>query len=337
MEPTPHAPIRRFLADEQRRGILPNTLRKREQLLTRWVTYLDGMSPFDAGPDDFAAWLDSCKIGDRARYAYISHVHSFYRWAIRHRLTLEDPTERVDRPRMRRLLPRPVTDDQLSAALVTSDPTLSLILHLMAFGGLRCMEVATLAVDDVALDLGVLRVVGKGGNERIVPLHPDLRRAIGRVSAPVSGPLVRDQRGRPFAPYAISRLVSIWLRGAGVDATAHQLRHWFGTRVYGESRDLRVTQEVMGHGSPVTTAGYARWSPEDARKAVEAIRLHPAGEQPAEPPPSPERGDDTGDEQGQTDEQAAAHAVIGHRTPPAPTRRTGAPHARRHGRRRRSR
>lgn len=148
---------------------------------------------------------------------------------------------------------------------------------------------------------------------------------------------MRDPRGRPLAPYAISRLVSVWLRGVGVDATGHQLRHWFGTRVYAASRDLRVTQEVMGHGSPVTTAGYARWSPEDARAAIESIRL--AGDvpddSPAQDPPCEERDDDSDDSRGQSDEHASARISVTHRTP-APTGRTSAP-PRRRGRRRRSR
>lgn len=67
-----------------------------------------------------------------------------------------------------------------------------------------------------------------------------------------------------------------FLASLGIDATAHHLRHWFGTKTYEACRDLRVVQELMGHASPVTTAGYAAWSRVVAREAVEALSRHPS-------------------------------------------------------------
>jgi site-specific recombinase XerC len=66
----------------------------------------------------------------------------------------------------------------------------------------------------------------------------------------------------------MSMLLAGYLRSVGVDATAHQLRHWFGTTVYARSKDLRLTQELMGHASRATTAIYTAWSPLDAARVV---------------------------------------------------------------------
>jgi integrase len=71
----------------------------------------------------------------------------------------------------------------------------------------------------------------------------------------------------------VSREMSVYLSSIEVHATAHQLRHWFATKAYRESRDIRVVQELLGHASPTTTAIYAAWSRDEAMRAVLAIEV----------------------------------------------------------------
>jgi len=80
-----------------------------------------------------------------------------------------------------------------------------------------------------------------------------------------------DSEPGPLAPGRISQLASAHLSSLGIHATLHQLRHRFLTEVYRETKDLRLTQELAGHSSPTTTAGYAAWSPEAAALAVAAL------------------------------------------------------------------
>jgi integrase len=70
----------------------------------------------------------------------------------------------------------------------------------------------------------------------------------------------------------MSREIREFLGNLGIDATAHQLRHWFGTNIYAASRDIRLTQELMGHASPITTAGYVAWAVLDAEETVFGLR-----------------------------------------------------------------
>jgi integrase len=71
----------------------------------------------------------------------------------------------------------------------------------------------------------------------------------------------------------VSRQISGFFRALDMEWTAHNLRHWFGTEVYAACRDLRVTQEMMGHANPTTTAGYTAWSPEVADGVVRGLSL----------------------------------------------------------------
>ena len=125
--------------------------------------------------------------------------------------------------------------------------------------------------DDVLWDQRLLHVVGKGRHERLVPMHPAVVEALALVRVPRSGPVFRRPHGGPWNPHQVSRRVSVFMSDVGIEATAHQLRHWFGSRTYAACRDLRVVQELLGHQSPTTTAVYTAFSHAEAAAAVEAL------------------------------------------------------------------
>ena len=140
-----------------------------------------------------------------------------------------------------------------------------------AYAGLRVGEIAALHRRDI--DDGTIFVAdGKGGHQRVIPIHP----VVGAMlddELPASGWLFPPVYGRPGHVPAklVSAVCSQWLRKNDCAVSLHQFRHWFGTTVYAVSLDLRVTQELMGHSSPTTTAGYAAHSPAAAVSAVAAL------------------------------------------------------------------
>jgi len=217
--------------------------------------------------------LDGRALSAQSRYDWISHLHCFYTWAIGRGLLTDDPTTRMDRPRLRRRLPRPIDTGDLVTALQMAGPPMRAWLTLMAFGGLRCVEVARLEVDDLLWHDRLIRVHGKGDKERMVPMHDEVERVLRSSPLPARGFVFRRPRGGPYPAAQVSKEVSLYLSSLGISATAHQCRHWFGTNVYRESRDLRVTQELLGHASPTTTAVYADWSRAEARRAVAELRV----------------------------------------------------------------
>lgn len=232
-----------------------------------------GVDLVDATVLDLRGWLDGRKLSPRTGYAYISHWSSFFRWAVLEGHTTVDPTLRIVRPKLRIGLPRPIATDDL-ATLIEQAPTheVRAMLYLAGHAGLRCMEIANLDGPEVMFHRDppvVLVLHGKGDRSRIVPMGPALVESLHTHGIPRSGALFRRHRGDRYPAWAISHLIRAHMRDCGVDASAHQLRHAFATAVYRKSGgDLRMTQELLGHSSPATTAIYTAWSQDRAAGVV---------------------------------------------------------------------
>lgn len=257
--------IRLWLRSMRRRNLSPLTIDKRASVARRLPQHA-GVPLLEVTTEQIQDWLDSRDNSARSRYTDISHVAAFFRWAIRDGYTEGDPTARIDRPKLRAGIPRPIDTDDLRRALrMATCPEMSAMLHLAAFGGLRCAEIAGLDWCDMNGDM--MLVHGKGGKDRVIPVHPLIRSALRampdrRPHGPVFG----------LCPRKVSHAIRQHLQGCGVVASAHQLRHWFATTVYETSgADLRMTQELLGHSSPTTTAMYTRWAASRSSEVVAAM------------------------------------------------------------------
>ena len=114
-------------------------------------------------------------------------------------------------------------------------------------------------------------MIGKGRKERLVPIHPSVLGTLRAAGLPRTGPVFTRPDGARYEPWQVSHQVRTYLEGLGIDATAHQFRHRFGTYAYRASRDIRTVAELMGHSSITTTMGYIAWSQAEGRRAVEAL------------------------------------------------------------------
>ena len=164
--------IRLHRRDQRRRGVLPSSILKSAQLLTRFGAAVDPDGLLDAGTETVEAFLDTLSLTARSRYTYISTLHAFYAWAIHAGHTDTDPTADIIRPRFAPGMPRPIPDADLAQALAMADPETAVILASAAFAGMRCIEIARLARHDIRDAEGLLCVHGKGGKRRTVPIHP---------------------------------------------------------------------------------------------------------------------------------------------------------------------
>lgn len=260
----------------RRSGLAEATRDKRRQRLGKFDRHV-GIRR--ATTEDVEGFMDTLRgrdglvIADKARYQWISDLHLFYKWAIDWGHLTDDPTTRVPRPKLRRRLPRPIDTGDLVVALQMAGPMMRTWLTLMAFAGLRCIEVSRIESDDVMFGERLLRVHGKGDKERMVPMHADVERQLRAIVMPSRGRVFQRPRGGPYPAGQVSREVSSFFDGLGINATAHQLRHHFGTHAYRVSRDIRVVQELMGHTSPAVTSLYADWSREEAARTVDALSL----------------------------------------------------------------
>jgi len=263
--------IRDHVHDLDRRGMSAGTVVRRRQTLERLAEHAHPIGLLDVTADTIQRFLDLRSIGARTRYSWLSHFHCFYVWAIAEGLTTVDPTARIHRPKLPRLLPRPISDADLTTAVNGAHGTMRSWLLLAAYAGLRCREIAALNASDVITGDRLLLVHGKGNRDRLVPMHPLIDADLRSRGLTRSGPIFRRPRGSQFPAAMVSREIAVYFDGLGIDATAHTLRHWFASRAYQSCQDLRVVQELLGHASITTTTVYTAWSPTTARSAVEGI------------------------------------------------------------------
>lgn len=266
--------IKLFTRDQERRGLIRATIEKRQVCLRAFSRAHAGRSFFEVTREDIELFLDGRNIGARTRYTWISHLHCLYSWAIDQEMVTFDPTARIVRPRLRRGLPRPASSAELRAALKGATPTQRCWILLAAYEGLRCQEIGGLRREDILENEGLLRVVhGKGGHERLLPLHPEVYEALRALPLPRQGWVFKTPTGGRYNNQYVSFNFNEALRNLGVDATAHQVRHLFATLLYAKTRDLRVVQEMMGHASPQTTAVYAAFDHVTATAGVHGLSL----------------------------------------------------------------
>ena len=141
---------------------------------------------------------------------------------------------------------------------------------LMAYGGLRCVEVARLSWDDVDLTGGTLYLRGKGSKDRLIPIGPVLRPLLARHDGAV-GPVFDRAAPEHLTPRRVSQLVGKHMRRRRCDGTAHQLRHYSATHLLEQSGgNLMVVRDFLGHASVATTEVYAELVGGELARAVAA-------------------------------------------------------------------
>ena len=256
--------IDQYARHQKRRGLSPNTIDKRSRSLSLFDTEVGLAS---ATREDVEDWLDGRLLAAKSRSVSISHLACFYAWASAEGHLEHDPTARIQPPKLRRRLPRPVTDKELERLLAGTGPKLRAMLLLASLAGLRCCEIAGLEADDVMVAEGLVRVIGKGDKERVLPLHPDVAKALRALPLPAEGSVFSMSAG------AVSHAIGGHIHSLGIQGGAHRLRHWHATRLYALTHDLRLVQELLGHASPATTAIYAGWDQAAARSAVRSLAL----------------------------------------------------------------
>jgi integrase len=248
------------------------TVEKRSSMVRRWAQFVG--DPFDPALTwrDVDRFVDSTSMtASVSRYAAVSHIHQFYLWAMRAELVHHDPTVLVVRPRIVPGLPRPAHDTDLAVGLAVSTGPMHAAIVLMSLCGLRCLEVCRLRWSDVGID--AIRVTGKGGRDRVLPLPERARDALDLLERVDEWVFPWRESGDISPGRRTSAAINQFFRSTGAETTAHQLRHWCGTNAYRVAGDLGTVQDYLGHASPATTRIYARLDPSKLRAVSDAICL----------------------------------------------------------------
>lgn len=241
----------------------PGTLRTRAHYLAQLSGQHRTRLPEGLELDDLVAFVARDGWKPETRKSARASVCSFYAWMHATGRIPRDPCARLPKVRVPRAQPRPVPVQTFADAVRDADERTRLILQLGRFAGLRRAEVAAVHTRDV--EGGWLRVEGKGGHVRRVPLHPVLLEQLQRAPA---GWLFPSLFGLPLTADHVGRLAS---RALPPGWTLHTCRHRAGTDMYAVRRDIRAVQEILGHASVRTTQLYTQVEDDALLAAVMGI------------------------------------------------------------------
>ncbi len=291
--------LERFLdALWMERGLSEHTLaayRRDLQGLGRWLRQEQGVALEQASRQALLGYLQNrAATGAKPRTTarLLSSLRRFYRYLVRERIIVDDPSARIDSPKLGRGLPKALTEAEVEALLrapAVDDP-LGLrdraMLEVLYASGLRVSELVALDLYRVNLQQGVVRIMGKGSKERLVPLGEEALAWLQRYLLEARPELVKGQgssamfptrRGDAMTRQAFWYLIKRYARQAGITShlSPHTLRHAFATHLLNHGADLRVVQMLLGHSNLSTTQIYTHV----ARERLKALHAqhHPRG------------------------------------------------------------
>jgi integrase/recombinase XerD len=280
-------------------GLAASSLASYRRDLTAWSVWLERQAHkrlLAAERTDVEAFL-AAQFQSKAKIASInrrlSTLRRFYRLHAAQATMAADPTLRVKSPKLPRSLPRNLSEDQVAALLSAPDTETPLglrdraMLETLYATGLRVSELVGLKLSQVSLDMGVVRVLGKGNKERLVPLGEEaidwLKRYCTTARAELGGDAKAEAvfvtaRRAPMTRQAFWQLIKRHAATAGIARTAlspHTLRHAFATHLLNHGADLRVVQLLLGHSDITTTTIYTHVARERLKQLHH--RHHPRG------------------------------------------------------------
>lgn len=239
-------------------GRAESTIRLRRMHVERALTWINRPT-WTVRHEDLSDYMALNQWSPETRKSVRASLQAFYQWGELVGHVEVDPSRKLPNVTVPGGKPKPAPTPVVERALAQADDRVTLMVQLAAYAGLRRAEIAALHADDVIGDS--LRIRGKGGKVREVPLHP----ALAEHLAGVEGFVFPGRDHGHLSPDRVGRLMSDVL---GKGWTAHTLRHRFATRAYASDRDLLSVQQLLGHSSVATTQRYTQVPDDALRRAV---------------------------------------------------------------------
>ena len=272
-----------------------NSYRSDLSRFSRWLGEQDGAGLLAAREDSLAAYMAQLSKEMRAasQARHLSTLRRYYRWLLVERRIDEDPTRRIANPVRPARLPKLMSETQVEALLAAPKTNTALgqrdraMLETLYATGLRVSELVGLKLHELNLDMGLVRVFGKGSKERLVPLGEEAIAWLRSYLAEARPALLDKQqtdalfvtgRAAAMSRQMFWNLIKRYAREAGLAAeqmSPHTLRHAFATHLINHGADLRVVQLLLGHADITTTQIYTHV----ARERLKALHAshHPRG------------------------------------------------------------
>ncbi|MCM3617453.1 site-specific tyrosine recombinase XerD [Sutcliffiella horikoshii] len=267
-----------FLVVEK--GLATNTVVSYERDLKSYLLYLNKVEEISSWDDvnratiiQFLKFLNEKGKSSKTIARHIASTRSFHQFLLRERVTTQDPTVHIDRPKQEQKLPQVLSVEEVQALLEA--PELSkpfgkrdkAMLELLYATGMRVSELITLNISDVHMTMGFVRCIGKGNKERIIPLGKMAQDAIAVYIEESRSQLTKKKTtdalfvnlyGNRLTRQGFWKILKKLTKEAGIEKelTPHTLRHSFATHLLENGADLRAVQEMLGHADISTTQIY---------------------------------------------------------------------------------
>ena len=225
--------------------------------------------------EDIAEFLSKCsgRLSKRSQARFVSALRSFFNWLVAEGERADNPCDGLDAPKLGRYLPSVLSEEEVASIIESVDLRSAgglrdrAILEVLYGCGLRVSEAAGLKISQIYMREGVVRIIGKGDKERLVPLGGAAQEALeaylsdGRVEpadASCEDYVFLNRFGKPLSRVSIFNMVKNQALAAGVnkEISPHTFRHSFATHLIEHGADLRAVQEMLGHESILTTEIY---------------------------------------------------------------------------------
>lgn len=242
--------------------------------------------------EKFVKWISELGMTPSSQSRIISGIKNFYKYCLQEQIVTKDPTALLEAPKLKRSLPDVLSFDEIESIISAIDLSTpegvrnKAVIETLYSCGLRVTELVNLKISCLYLDVGFIRVIGKGDKERLVPVgssavkHINLYKNNTRVHTPVKPGnediLFLNRRGRKLSRVMIFMIIKELAKQAGItkNISPHTFRHSFATHLVEGGADLRAVQEMLGHESITTTEIYTHLDREYLRDTLQ--RFHPA-------------------------------------------------------------
>ncbi len=280
------------------KGLSNNTLTAYRRDLTQFSAWLSRAesrrlyATSDTSILAYLGWRIERGLSARSTARFLSSVRGFFRYQLREGVLETDPTLDIESPRLGRPLPKSLSEEAVDALLAAPDPGDTLeardrtMLELLYACGLRVSELVGLQMSQVNLNQGVVRIIGKGGKERLVPMGEEALSVLQEYLRTTRMVLLKNvpsevvfpsRRGTQMTRQAFWYRIKIYGQRAGISSklSPHTLRHAFATHLLNHGADLRVVQLLLGHSDLTTTQIYTHV----ARERLQELHAqhHPRG------------------------------------------------------------
>ena len=241
--------------------------------------------------EKFVKYLSELGMTSSSQSRIISGLKNFYKFCLQEQIVTKDPTALLEAPKLKRSLPDVLSFDEIESIISAIDLSTQegvrnkAVIETLYSCGLRVTELVNLKISCLYLDVGFIRVIGKGDKERLVPVgesaikHISIYKNTIRVHIPIKPGnediLFLNRRGRKLSRVMIFMIIKDLAKQAGItkNISPHTFRHSFATHLVEGGADLRAVQEMLGHESITTTERYTHLDREYLRDTLQ--KFHP--------------------------------------------------------------